>query len=198
MELILTRFCILGLHGKYDIRIPIQDNRLILVGVNGLGKTTVINFLYFALSDQWLRLLEYDFSAIEITINGEEIEITKADVESKANSLDRYQKVLSRFAARSPFPRSIMTRLFSHPLFAQVHASNGSAREKLLLTLSRDVDVPAAYLRRMTEDIPTSLQADLFESMADPQSLIDLALLKRKAGEHQAFTCRHTAVLNRI
>lgn len=187
MTLELTRFSILGLHGKYDIDIPIHDNRLILVGVNGLGKTTVISFLYFVLTDQWLRLLDYDFVAIEISINGREITITKTDVESKANSIDRYQKLIGRYATRSPFPRSLLSRLFGHPSFAQIHMSTGPARDKIILGLARDLEIPVAYLRRTIDDVPASLQADLFESLADPESIIQLGLLIKEAGEHQVI-----------
>ncbi|RQT83739.1 ATP-binding protein [Burkholderia cepacia] len=187
MTLELTRFSILGLHGKYDINIPIHDNRLILVGVNGLGKTTVISFLYFVLSDQWLRLLDYDFVAIEISMNGDEIVITKADVESKANSFDRYQKLMGRYAARSPISRNILSRIFVHPSFAQIHATSGASRDKIIVSLARDLEMSPAYLRRMMDDVPASLQADLFESLADPESLIRLGSLIKEAGEHQVI-----------
>jgi ABC-type cobalamin/Fe3+-siderophores transport system ATPase subunit len=78
----ITKFAIYGLYGHRDITIPIRDNRVVLVGVNGLGKTTIINLLYFFLSCQWRRISEYDFSQISLKIEGEEITISKQDVES--------------------------------------------------------------------------------------------------------------------
>jgi ABC-type cobalamin/Fe3+-siderophores transport system ATPase subunit len=54
----ITEFAIRGLYGYRDITIPIRDNKIVLVGVNGLGKTTIINLLYFFLSRQWYQLFE--------------------------------------------------------------------------------------------------------------------------------------------
>lgn len=77
----ITEFAIHGLYGHRDITIPIRDNRVVLVGVNGLGKTTIINLLYFFLSRQWKRISEYDFSKMSLKIEGEEITISKEDIE---------------------------------------------------------------------------------------------------------------------
>lgn len=76
----ITEFAIYGLYGHRDIIIPIRDNRVVLVGVNGLGKTTIINLLYFFLSRQWRRISEYNFSKISLKIEGEEITISQQDL----------------------------------------------------------------------------------------------------------------------
>ena len=107
MSLQLTRFAVFGLHGKFDIDIPIFDNRLILVGVNGLGKTTVVNLIYFLLTAQWGRLLESEFVSIAIQLNGQDMEISRQDIQSKSNLSERYEKVFARFAMRSPFPTEV-------------------------------------------------------------------------------------------
>jgi len=85
MSLQLTRFAVFGLHGKFDIDIPIYDNRLILVGVNGLGKTTVVNLIYFLLTAQWGRLLETEFASIAIRVNEQDLEVSRQDIQSKSN-----------------------------------------------------------------------------------------------------------------
>jgi ABC-type lipoprotein export system ATPase subunit len=78
----ITEFAIYGLYGHRNITIPIKDNRLILVGVNGLGKTTIISLLYFFLSRQWRRISEYEFSKMSLKIEDEQITISQQDVES--------------------------------------------------------------------------------------------------------------------
>ena len=98
MSFNLTLFSIVGLHGKLDISIPIVDNRLVLIGVNGLGKTTVVNFLYYVLTEQWHRLLDYEFSAVEVTINGTSIALTKDDIALKSKAVERQQKILTQYA----------------------------------------------------------------------------------------------------
>jgi recombinational DNA repair ATPase RecF len=43
----LTQFRIEALHNTRTIDIQIEDNKLVLVGENGTGKSTVANFIYF-------------------------------------------------------------------------------------------------------------------------------------------------------
>ena len=65
MPTALTHFQIEGLHGRdRTIEIPIRDNRLVLVGENGTGKSTVANLLYYLLTQQWRRIMDYRFAAV--------------------------------------------------------------------------------------------------------------------------------------
>jgi predicted ATPase len=65
----LTNFCIYGLHGDMDVEISLKDNRLVIVAENGMGKTTIVNIIYYTLSRQWLKLTEYAFERISFNIN---------------------------------------------------------------------------------------------------------------------------------
>lgn len=76
MSEILSHFKIEALHKLHTIDVPIKDNRLVVVGENGTGKSTLANFIYFFLTRQWSRLLKYDFKAIKAVLNSKEIEIT--------------------------------------------------------------------------------------------------------------------------
>lgn len=60
------RFIIEGLFGTKDVDIPVRDNALIIVGPNGVGKSSVTNIFYYFISRQWSRLLEYQFEKISI------------------------------------------------------------------------------------------------------------------------------------
>lgn len=59
---------ITGLFGETDIKIPVLDNRLILVGYNGIGKSTILNIFYYFISQQWHKLGEQDFATISIKL----------------------------------------------------------------------------------------------------------------------------------
>src|SRR5438093_9602493 len=77
----LTRFIIEALHDRYTIDVPIEDNKLILVGENGTSKSTVANIIYLFLTQQWYRIpITYDFKSITAVIDAEEIEITKEEL----------------------------------------------------------------------------------------------------------------------
>lgn len=188
MTLELNRFAIYGLHSKIDIDVPISDNRLILVGVNGLGKTTVINFIYFVLTEQWIRLLDYEFYAIELVLNGETYRINKEDVQQKARTADQHQRLLSRYALRSPFPPAVVKRLVSHPLYPMfLDQPSNVRRESIARQIAEDLEVPTSYLLRMRDDIPKSLQSDLFTAPAEPPSILNLLSGMQSLGQHQVI-----------
>jgi len=80
----LTRFKLEGLHNLRTIDIPIENNRLILVGENGTGKSTVANMIYFFLTSQWSRMLENTFKSISAVIDNREYEFSRTEIEQLA------------------------------------------------------------------------------------------------------------------
>ena len=83
MATALTQFQIEGLHGrKRTIDIPVRDNRLVLVGENGTGKSTVANLLYYVLTQQWRRIMDYRFAAIQVGSADAQVRFTHDDVEA--------------------------------------------------------------------------------------------------------------------
>lgn len=74
----LTRFSIEKLWGEKDISLRFQNNRLILVGENGSGKTTILRIVYETLACRWAQLSVEDFSAIKLEFSeGAPIIVTK-------------------------------------------------------------------------------------------------------------------------
>jgi len=89
----ITEFAIRNLYGYRNITIPIKNNRVVLVGVNGLGKTTIINLLYCFLSRQWQELSKYQFSEISVKIEGERIALSRNDIESELKFKTKNKKL---------------------------------------------------------------------------------------------------------
>jgi ABC-type transport system involved in cytochrome c biogenesis ATPase subunit len=84
-RLTITRFYIEGLFETLDVDIPIKDNSIVLVGVNGIGKSTVINIFYYFVSRQWRRLSEFHFSSATIEINGKVFCVHRNDLNQSLN-----------------------------------------------------------------------------------------------------------------
>jgi predicted ATPase len=83
MPTVLKQFQIDGLHGRNRmIDIPIRDNRLIVIGENGTGKSTVANILYYVLTQQWRRLVDYRFNAVQVGTADSHVRVTHEDVET--------------------------------------------------------------------------------------------------------------------
>lgn len=69
-----------GLFGRSDIKIPIIDNVLILVGYNGTGKSTVLNAFYYFISSQWQKLDELQFDEIMVITTNKKLGLAKSEI----------------------------------------------------------------------------------------------------------------------
>lgn len=58
------------LFGSFDFDISFQDNNLILIGENGSGKTTIMNLLFYFITQQWDELVAMQFDSISLKIVG--------------------------------------------------------------------------------------------------------------------------------
>ncbi len=67
---------ITGLFGEADVQIPIKDNRIILVGYNGIGKSTILNIFYFFISQQWQKLCDQHFVSVTIRLKNKNRKLT--------------------------------------------------------------------------------------------------------------------------
>ena len=62
----IEKIGIYGLFGRYNIEIPFEKSVNIFIGENGLGKTTILNCIYFLLEKKFDRLSNIKFSYISI------------------------------------------------------------------------------------------------------------------------------------
>ena len=76
----ISKFEISNLFGTKNISLSISENAIILVGPNGIGKSSVANIFYFFMSRQWSRLLEYSFSELSIQIDNQTIVARREDI----------------------------------------------------------------------------------------------------------------------
>lgn len=81
MKTTLNAFTINNLWGEKKVDLTFNDNKLIIVGENGGGKTTILRMLYETLACKWAQLSTEDFSSIVLTINGNDITIEREKIE---------------------------------------------------------------------------------------------------------------------
>lgn len=94
----IKEFWIIGLWGERNYHLSIDDGKLIMVGENGCGKSTVLRIIYYTLSKKWGQLVKEDFERIKIVIGDEEKEFTKKQLGSPEEYLiDADAEVFSRF-----------------------------------------------------------------------------------------------------
>lgn len=87
MELPLTKehnikfFRIESLFDDRDVQIPFDKNFKILIGENGIGKTSILNAIYYTLTGKFSKLNSLIFKRIVIEFNsGKSVEILKEDI----------------------------------------------------------------------------------------------------------------------
>lgn len=78
----LKSFKIFGLFNRYDVVLPFDKQVNIFIGENGLGKTTILNCLYYVLQKKYTQLENIPFQQIEISFRNSSapLAINKADV----------------------------------------------------------------------------------------------------------------------
>ncbi|ORO88164.1 hypothetical protein B7702_07005 [Streptococcus mitis] len=81
MEVYMRSIKIQGLHDSKTVSIHFNNAINIFVGENGVGKTTVLNILYYLLSGNYIELKKINFTTISIGFDEQEIiEFSKDEV----------------------------------------------------------------------------------------------------------------------
>lgn len=92
----IKSFSIRGLFGTTDVKIPFDSKVKILIGENGIGKTQVLNMLYYTLNKNFERLIEFSFKELEIKfIDNEKVVISRKELEQLFEHPD-VQRLITR------------------------------------------------------------------------------------------------------
>ena len=76
-----------GLFGKEDVTLTFEKTVNIYIGENGLGKTTILNTVYYVLTGDYEKLVNIPFDMITVRFSNEkEMSISKADIAKYVNS----------------------------------------------------------------------------------------------------------------
>lgn len=88
----ISSFKIKKLFGYKDVILQFKDSVQIYIGENGLGKTTVLNSLFYILSLEWQELANIAFESVSITINKKSYEFTKVFIEAYLKQQDNTRR----------------------------------------------------------------------------------------------------------
>lgn len=103
----LKSFAIYGLFGYQNIILPLDRKVLILITENGSGKTTVLNSLYYTLTQNFEKLEKIDFHKIEINFTSQNLSINSA----KLKKTDVLPFILSITAQTTTNPNKLKSWL---------------------------------------------------------------------------------------
>lgn len=144
----LTRFQVLGLHGSRTMDVRLEDNKLILVGENGTGKSTFVNLIYYFLTKQWGRLHEYRFAGIRAHVADRELVLTPDHIEQHF-AARRHLHSFMRVSRHSLRPRAISTReLMDHLMDLPVDDLSDSD-EAFIERLAMELHMPVGAIHEV-------------------------------------------------
>jgi predicted ATPase len=98
----IKSFKIDNLFGYQNVDIKFETKHLVIIGENGLGKTTVLNCLYYTLEKKFKDLNNIKFDKIEISFsNRKKISFTKNDLDfyvkkSRRNQSSQFYQILKK------------------------------------------------------------------------------------------------------
>lgn len=84
----LSRITIEGVNGQHTIDAHIRDNKLVLVGENGSGKTTFLRIVFNVLAGRAIPLSQLPFDNVTVWIGSESVRIAKSDLTNDLKFMD--------------------------------------------------------------------------------------------------------------
>lgn len=134
----IERITIKGLFGKNDVILNFEKEVNIYIGENGLGKTTILNCLYYILHDDYVKLSEISFDEILVKFKSEsEISISKADVLKYIKRTRRGRNIYQEEEMYS-YIENILEPYSSNKLALD----DDDLREIIIRNLSRTFEIP--------------------------------------------------------
>ena len=104
----LVQFDIVGLHGVRDYSILFEDNKVIIVGENGSGKTTVFKIMYHTLSCDWDSLRTFDFECVSLHFGNDKVVQISSDLLQSIYAIDGIDRVAYPLISLLSFCRRIV------------------------------------------------------------------------------------------
>ncbi|SHN43698.1 AAA family ATPase [Chitinophaga sp. CF418] len=136
----ISQLEIIGLYGRYNTKIPISENTLILIAKNGAGKSTILRITFYFLTKQWERLCSFDFHIIRCVIDDRVYEFEK----SAYLKSSKVSNGLSEIAQQYPTYRNFITKIL--PNYDALDLKSNVA---LLENVAIKHDVPPGFLVRV-------------------------------------------------
>jgi len=162
----IKKFIINNLYGYKQIKIDFENPIKILIGENGLGKTTVLNIIYFTLSKKFDRLSKINFESIDIIIDTKnKITIKKEillkhlnrDNEISGSHFSEYLTKLNKDQTKNL--RNLLDDASISPQFKRIELQN------FLKEVGININAPAQYVFDLVKKHYNEFDANKFEEV---------------------------------
>ncbi|MCM1263580.1 MAG: AAA family ATPase [Butyrivibrio sp.] len=139
---------IFGLFGRYDIEIPFDKQVNIFIGENGMGKTTILNCIYFILEKNFSRLMNIQFSEIKVKFKDDSKmhAISPADIRAYYNGDNR--KDSYKYMNYVPYHNDIVSfylRNIDDEIL--IESKSDMATDRLIHEIAGRMNLPTGYVK---------------------------------------------------
>lgn len=148
----IKNFKINNLYGYRNIDINFENSVKILIGENGLGKTTILNIIYYTLSKKFEKLSNINFDSIEVIFDSKnKINFTKSILVKhlnldKENSASHFNEFLSDLNNdNSKKLRAIINNSKNNEQSKRIEV------QKILKEIGLNIKAPAFYIYDMVQ-----------------------------------------------
>lgn len=142
----LERIVIVDLFGRYSVDIFFDKQVNIFVGENGLGKTTILNCIYFALEKKFSRLAGIQFSEIRIKFKNEN-QIYGMTIEDIREYNKTKEKNSYKYIDHDLYINETIERIMHRYYDIDSGVSIGISLDQASFELARRLDLPIAVAR---------------------------------------------------
>lgn len=139
---------IFGLFDRYNIEIPFDKQVNIFIGENGLGKTTILNCIYYVLEKKFSKLADIQFSEIKVKFRSDPkfYTISISDI----NEYNRSKRGTSYkyYRDRDVYMDNVIENIiFRYDDFLSADDDMERKLEKVTYELARTLDIPIHVAR---------------------------------------------------
>ena len=167
---------ITGMFNRFNVTLPIKDNRVIIVGHNGIGKSTILNAFYYVISAQWEKLIETYFQKLELRADSRVFTIErewllKMDLHQPRTLLDMYGDSFS-----SKFTSGVAARISNRELRI---LSTNAVTPSMMRSISHKYRVPISAveeLHHLLNNVSIGDPIDLHRELRDVEEYFDVNL----------------------
>lgn len=148
----IKNFKIKNLYGYRNIDIDFENPVKILIGENGLGKTTILNIIYYTLSKKFEKLSKINFESIEVNFDSKNKINFSKDILIKHLNLDKensgshFNEFLSKLSTEnSKKLRNIISDTKTNDQHKRIEL------QKILKDIGLNIGAPAFYIYDMIQ-----------------------------------------------
>ncbi|OFY15562.1 MAG: hypothetical protein A2X11_00005 [Bacteroidetes bacterium GWE2_42_24] len=153
----IKRFVITKLFGFRDVDIKFKDNVKILIGENGLGKTTILNAMYFVLTQKYHKLVQINFESVMLVFDDNKT------IKFKKYELENYIEMLER-SNNKRIPKSFFEGININDIKKFITEEKDTSIEKIIQYLLVNKVRQFAPLRIMARELMYFASEPLFEN----------------------------------